>query len=83
MMMKKLDKKPSQFTIDIGAIKEDGSFECPQCGKTISPEEAESEDTYQIADTIPVGDGLVDIIFICAKCKSNIKLPGIPTDIEA
>jgi|WetSurSiteA1Bulk_404760.scaffolds.fasta_scaffold330029_1 hypothetical protein len=83
MMLKKLDKKPSQYTIEIDIIKEDGSFECPECGKTISPDEPESEDTYQIADTIPVGDGLIDLVFICAKCKSRIKVQGIPTDIEA
>ncbi|HLN88687.1 MAG TPA: hypothetical protein VK253_01330 [Candidatus Binatia bacterium] len=82
MMMKKLDKKASEYTIDLYAIKEDGSFECPKCGKLISPEEPESEDTYQILDTKVVGE-LVILVFSCAKCKSRLNLPGIPTDIEA
>jgi DNA-directed RNA polymerase subunit RPC12/RpoP len=81
MMMKKLDKKTSEYTIDMTAIKEDGSFECPKCGKPISPEEPESEDTYQILNT-KVVDGFAVLVFSCAKCKSTLKLPGIPTDIE-
>jgi uncharacterized Zn ribbon protein len=62
MMMKKLDKKASEYTIDMTTIKDDGSFECPKCGKSISPEEPESEDTYQILDTTVVGD-LVVLVF--------------------
>jgi len=81
-MMKKLDKKASEYTIDLTAIKEDGSFECPKCGKSISPDEPESEDTYQILDTKVMGE-FVELVFSCAKCKSKLRLPGIPTDIEA
>ena len=74
--MKKLDKKASEYTIDMTTIKDDGSFECPKCGKSISPEEPESEDTYQILDTKVVNDELSELVISCAKCRSKIKVTG-------
>lgn len=74
-MMKNLDKKASQYKIDLSAIGEDGSFECPKCGKSISPDD-ESEDNYEILDTTVVNDELAELVINCAKCKSTIKLTG-------
>ena len=74
-MMKNLDKKASQYKIDLSAIGEDGSFECPKCGKSISPDD-ESEDNYQILDTTVVNDELAELVISCAKCNSTIKLTG-------
>ena len=81
MMMKKLDKKASQYTIDLAAIEDDGSFECPKCGKSISPDD-ESEDNYQILDTKVVNDELAELVISCGKCKSTIKLTGLQQGSE-
>ena len=45
-MMKKLEKKDSAYTVDLTAIEGDGSFQCPKCGMSISPED-ESETTIK------------------------------------
>jgi len=74
MMMKKLDKKTSQYTIDLATIEEDASFQCPKCGKSISPDEAESEDNYLILDTKVANGELAELVISCGKCKSIIKL---------
>ena len=50
MMMKKPEKKPSSFTIDLVAIEVDGSFPCPKCGMAISPED-ETDENYKVIDT--------------------------------
>ena len=42
-MMKKLDKKASMYTINMATLEGDGSFQCPRCGKSISPDD-DSED---------------------------------------
>ncbi len=83
MMMKNLDKKASQYTIDLAAIKEDGSFDCPKCGKSISPDDTESEDNYEILDTKVVNDELAELVISCGKCKSTIKLTGLQQGFEA
>jgi Zn finger protein HypA/HybF involved in hydrogenase expression len=82
MMMKKLDKKTSIYKIDLSAIEEDGTFECPKCGKAISPDD-ESEDNYQILDTTVVNDELAELVISCAKCKSTIKLTGFQQGLDA
>ena len=74
-MMKKLDKKASTYKIDLTAIEGDGSFLCPKCGKSISPDD-ESEDNYQILDTKVINDELAELVICCAKCGSTIKLTG-------
>ena len=74
-MMKKLDKKASAYTIDLAIVEGDGSFPCPKCGKSISPDD-ESEDNYQILDTKVVNDELEELVISCAKCRSTIMLTG-------
>jgi hypothetical protein len=82
MMMKKLDKQASIYKIDLSAVGEDGTFECPKCGKAISPDD-ESEDNYQILDTTVVNDELAELVISCATCKSTIKLTGFNQGFEA
>ena len=82
MMMKKLDKKTSEYTINLAAIEGDGSFQCPKCRKTISPDD-ESEDNYQILDTKVVNDELAELVISCAKCGSNIKVTGFQEGLDA
>ena len=75
MMMKKLEKKASAYKIDLASIEGDGSFQCPKCGKSISPDD-ESEENYQILDTKVVNDELAELIICCSNCGSTIKLTG-------
>lgn len=75
MMMKKLDKKDLEYTINLATIEGDGSFPCPKCGVSISPDDS-SEQTYQILDTKVINDELSELIISCGKCKSTIKLTG-------
>ena len=75
MMMKKLEKKASTYTINMATLEGDGSFQCPRCGKSISPDD-DPEDNYEILDTKCVNEELAELVISCAKCKSIIKLTG-------
>ena len=75
MMMKKLERKEAQFKINLAAIDGDGSFQCPKCGMTISPDD-ESEENYKIVDTKVINDELAELVVSCGKCKTTIKLTG-------
>ena len=82
MMMKKLSKRESEYTVNIVAIEGDGSFPCPKCGMSISPED-ETENNYQILETKVVGDDLSELIIACGKCRSTIKLTGFQQCIDS
>ena len=81
-MMKKLDKKASAYQINMSAIEDDGSFQCPKCGLSISPDD-ESEENYQILDTKIVNDELAELTISCAKCGSKINLTGFQLNSDA
>jgi len=78
MMMKtiKMDKKCPEYSLNIDSIADDGSFNCPKCGKPISPED-ESEKNYKILDTKVFNDELSELVISCNKCCSIIKLSMI------
>jgi len=82
MMMKKLDKKASVYKINLASVEGDGSFQCPKCGKSISPDD-ESEENYHILDTKVVKDELAELVISCAKCGSTIKLTGFQHGLDA
>ncbi|MGD0070403.1 MAG: hypothetical protein ABSB71_02445 [Candidatus Bathyarchaeia archaeon] len=82
MMMKKLDKKDSAYTINLAIIEGDGSFPCPKCGMVISPED-ESEENYRIVDTKVAKDKLAELVIVCGKCRSTIKLTGFQQGFDA
>jgi len=71
MMMKKLDKKTSMYKVNLAS--DDGSFQCPKCGLSISPDD-DSEENYQILDTKLVKGELVELIVCCGKCRSTIEV---------
>ena len=73
--MKKLNKKQAEYTIDLTAIEGDGSFQCPKCGMTISPEDKTAEN-YTIVKTKVVNDELVELVVSCGKCGITIELTG-------
>ena len=81
-MMKKLEKKDTEYTINLSSIESDGSFPCPKCGMSISPDDS-SEETYQIIETKVVNDELAELIISCGKCKSTLKLTGFQQGIDA
>jgi predicted RNA-binding Zn-ribbon protein involved in translation (DUF1610 family) len=81
-MMKKLDIKKTDYTIDIATIEGDGSFPCPRCGIAISPDD-ESDRTYQILDTKVINDELSELIISCGKCRSIIRIIGFLQGFDA
>ena len=74
-MMKKPEKKDLAYITNLVAIEGDGSFSCPKCGMTISPED-ETEENYKIIDTKVVNKELAELVIACGKCGSTIKLTG-------
>jgi predicted RNA-binding Zn-ribbon protein involved in translation (DUF1610 family) len=82
MMMKKPSKRSSEFKIDLTTLEGDGSFKCPNCGLSISPDD-ESEENYQILDTKVVNDELAELIISCIKCGSTIKLSGFQQSLSS
>jgi predicted RNA-binding Zn-ribbon protein involved in translation (DUF1610 family) len=81
MMMKKLDKKCEQ-TINLTSVEGDGSFPCPRCGTSISPDD-DSEENYEILDTKVVNDELAELVISCGKCGCTIKLTGFQQGLDA
>ena len=82
MVMKKLDQKASVYEINLANVEGDGSFQCPKCGRSISPDD-ESEKNYHILDTKVVNDDLAELVISCAKCESTIQLTGFQKSLDA
>jgi predicted RNA-binding Zn-ribbon protein involved in translation (DUF1610 family) len=82
-MMKKAEvKKSMAYEIDLTKIDGDGAFPCPKCGSVISPDD-ESEETYHIVDTKVKNDELSELVILCKKCGTAIKLVGFVSQPEA
>ncbi len=81
MMMKKLEKD-CKHKIDLSTVSGDGSFQCPKCGISISPDD-ETEENYQILDTKVVDDELSELIIECGKCSCTITLTGFQPGFDA
>ena len=82
-MMKKAEvKKSMAYEIDLTKIDGDGAFPCPKCGTVISPDD-ESEETYHIVDTKVKNDELAELLIMCMKCRTTIKLVGLMSQPEA
>ena len=83
-MMVKLKKpeKKCEHTINLASAEGDGSFKCPQCGLSISPDD-ETEDNYQILDTKVVNDELAELLIACGKCGCTITLTGLQPSFDA
>jgi len=75
MMRKPAVKENGPFTVDLTEIDGDGAFPCPKCGSMISPDD-ETEEVYTIAETKVKNDELSELILVCKKCRSKIKLTG-------
>jgi hypothetical protein len=75
MVMNKQDCKNQQYIIDLLSVEGNGSFACPKCGMTISPED-ETEENYTIVNTKVENDELVELVVTCGKCGTTIVLTG-------
>jgi len=64
----------SKREVDLSRLEGDGSFKCPECGQTISPED--ESDRYRIMGTKVVADKLKEIHLECGGCKTQIHLTG-------
>jgi len=82
MMKKTTVKKTIMHTIDLTKIDGDGAFPCPKCGTVISPDD-ETEEVYQIVKTRVKNDELTELILMCNKCGSTIKLVGFLTQPDS
>jgi predicted RNA-binding Zn-ribbon protein involved in translation (DUF1610 family) len=80
-MMNKETVGESMHSIDLTKIDGDGAFPCPRCGTMISPDD-ESEETYHIVETKVKGDELAELVLMCNKCKTKIKLTGFMSQPE-
>jgi predicted RNA-binding Zn-ribbon protein involved in translation (DUF1610 family) len=82
-MMKKTEvKKTMAHVIDLTKIDGDGAFPCPKCGTLISPDD-ETDSCYEIVDTKVKNDELAELIVLCKKCRTTIKLTGFMPQPEA
>lgn len=79
---KQVSSDEKSFLIDLAEIDGDGSFKCPKCGMSISPED-ESEDNYKIVDTKVKNDELVELVINCGKCESTLRLTGFQQAVDA
>lgn len=74
-MRKTAVEKSGTYTVDLTKIEGDGTFPCPNCGATISPED-ETEEAYTILETKVEGDELAELTLKCNNCGSKIRLTG-------
>jgi RNase P subunit RPR2 len=65
------------FKVDITQVEGEGEFPCPKCGVIISPDD-ETETVYKILDTRVKGQSLEELVLLCNKCGSKIRLVGFP-----
>jgi predicted RNA-binding Zn-ribbon protein involved in translation (DUF1610 family) len=63
------------YQLDVSQTNRDGSFQCPNCGTKISPDD-HSEATYTLYDTKLKGNNLDEIVIYCKNCLSFIHLGG-------
>lgn len=82
MMKKTAIRKDVAYTIDLTKIDGDGAFQCPKCGIVISPDD-ETEEAYQIVETKVKEDELTELVLVCNKCRSRIKLVGFLSQLES
>lgn len=71
-------EQTSTYIIDLTKIEGDGSFPCPHCGVTISPDD-ETDDVYSIVETKMKKDTLQELVIQCNKCGQKIRLVGFQT----
>ena len=81
-MMEKESKEEIVYNIDLTQIEGAGAFPCPKCGMTISPDD-ETENSYRIVDTKVVNAELTELVIVCGRCGSTIRLTGFQPIVGA
>ena len=81
MMKETVITKSGFYKVNLSQVEGEGSFPCPKCGTTISPDD-ESEGVYKIVDTKVVNDELVEVVISCNTCRTTIELVGFQQSIE-
>jgi predicted RNA-binding Zn-ribbon protein involved in translation (DUF1610 family) len=79
--MNNMNNTKVPYKVDLTKIDGDGSFPCPKCGTSISPED-ESEEVYKIINTKVINDQLVELVIECRTCGTSIVLTGFETAVE-
>ncbi len=82
-MMRKTAVKKSNppCTVDLTKIEGDGAFPCPKCGVVISPDD-DTDEVYTILETKVKNDELAELVLVCNKCRTRIKLTGFLSSDE-
>ena len=70
-----------EYVVDLTKIEGVGDFPCPRCGVVISPED-DSESVYSILETKVKGESLEELIVLCHKCRSKIRLVGFLSSVS-
>jgi len=70
-----------EYVVDLTKIEGAGDFPCPRCGVVISPED-DSESVYSILETKVKGESLEELIVLCHKCRSKIRLTGFLSSVS-
>lgn len=81
-LKKQSETKKCEHSINVASMDEEGSFKCPECSMSISPDD-ETEDNYQILDTKVVNDELAELLIECGKCGCAIRLTGFQQGFDA
>lgn len=69
------------YKIDLAKTEVDGTFQCPKCHTTISPDD-DTKNVYTILDAKVVNDELVELVISCCTCGRVIKLTGLQPAVE-
>lgn len=77
-MTQTLHNRTKQNEVDISKTSRNGSFLCPNCKTTISPDD-HSEETYTIYEVVADGNNLQELVLYCKNCCSFIHLKGFST----
>jgi uncharacterized C2H2 Zn-finger protein len=66
-------KQTHAYVLDLTKTKRNGSFSCPRCGATISPDDCD-EEAYSILEINVRNRDLVEIVIRCNRCMSQLHL---------
>ena len=67
---------------DVEIWSDEEETPCPKCGTVISPDD-ETEEIYQIVETKVKNDELAELVLMCKRCGSTIKLVGFLSQPES
>jgi Zn finger protein HypA/HybF involved in hydrogenase expression len=73
--MSQKTKLTNIYKCDLSQTDENGAFQCPNCGQTISPDDL-SEENYFVYETVITENNLTEVVIYCKSCLSFIHLIG-------